>query len=252
MIIQEITSLQNSLVKHLVKLRESKAYRKECSRLVLSGIKLIRELAPFYSFLTLIIEKNAPLPQGFRSDQIVYVTGAILKKITGLENPEPFAVEMALPSSSNICSVPFLLVLEGISDPGNLGTLLRTAQGLGWDGVFITEGSVDLFNEKALRAAKGATFTLPWQIGSLEELQSLLNKRGGTQLTADAQGKELTALACSLPLTLILGNEAHGPSSSFKSFSELVAIEMHGKTESLNVACAGAILMHQIKKGLLS
>lgn len=248
--IQEITSLQNSLVKHLVKLRENKAYRQECRAVTLSGIKLIQELSLHHRFSTLLIQVDTPLPQGIKADQIVYVTPAILKKVTGLENPEPLAVEIQMPSPREVVSAPLLLILDGISDPGNLGTLLRTTQGLGWDGVFITEGSVDPFNEKALRAAKGATFTCPWQIGSHEELQALLAKRGGALFTADAKGASLTTLSFHAPLALILGNEAHGPTPFFKRASQLVAIEMQKEMESLNVASAGAILMHQIKRSV--
>ena len=246
--IQEITSPANVLVKHLVKLRENKTYRQQCRRLVISGLKLVKELALCRPFSTLFVQEGTPLLPGVKADKICYVTAAILKKVTGLENPESVAAEVEMPVSADVTEAPLLLVLEGIADPGNLGTLLRTALCLGWNGVFITEGSVDPFNDKAIRAAKGATFRLPWRIGSYEELQALLSSRKGSVLTADAQGKEAETLSFRLPLTLILGNEAHGPSSLFKNTSQLVAVKMHGQMESLNVASAGAILMDHIKR----
>ncbi len=237
--IKEISSLQNPLIKHLVKLREDRAYRHECGSVLLSGTKMIRELSS-YSFLTLLVEIDTPIPSWAKADRVVYVTAAILKKVTGLAHPESLAAEISLPTPPSVASAPFLLILDGVSDPGNLGTLLRTAQGLGWDGVFITEGSVDPLHEKALRAAKGATFTLPWQQGTLN---ALLQERQGTLLLADARGPSPTPL--SPPLALILGNEAHG--ASIPPGATLVGIPLTPSTESLNVAVAGAILMYHIK-----
>ncbi|SRR5581483_5800567 len=243
---KEITSLQHPLVKHLVNLRQDRNYRYTFKRVLLSGRKLIKELSRTTRLHTLLLEKGT-LPS-VEADEVIYTTPEILKKVTGLENPEPIAAEIAMPEVQDLSSANFLLILDRISDPGNLGTLLRTARALGWDGAFLTQGSTDPYNEKTLRAAKGATFTLPWRSGTWEELDTLLNNKPFTVLAADASGKTLNGCVFSSPLALILGNESHGVSLEIKKNVESIAIPMMGRMESLNVASAGAILMHDLKE----
>lgn len=246
MSVKEITSLQHPLVKHLVKLRQDRDYRYTCKRVLLSGIKLIQELSSQFPLRTLFIEHGAK--PSTPCDQLYYTTESILKKITGLENPEPIAAEIEMPLAADLSAVNFLLVLDGISDPGNLGTLLRTAKALGWEGVFLTSRSTDPFNEKALRAAKGATFTLPWKSGTLEELSTFLQKKNMPLFAADTCGKDIATCTTAAPLALALGNEAHGLSSQLKQMAKPIAIPMENRMESLNVATAGAILMYTLKR----
>lgn len=242
---KEIISLQHPLVKHLVKLRQNRDYRHECKRVLLSGRKLIKELSPDIRLRTLFLARGT-MPT-IEAEEILFVTPEILKKVTGLENPEPIAAEIDMPDTQDLSSVNFLLILDGITDPGNLGTLLRTARALGWDGAFITPGSTDPYNEKALRAAKGSTFTLPWKFGTWEELSSLLQNKRMNVFAADASGENLADCKISSPLALILGNESHGISPELKGIAKSIAIPMMGRMESLNVASAGAIFMYALR-----
>lgn len=244
----EISSPQHPLVKHLVKLREDRHYRYKCQRVLLSGTKLIKELSTQFHFKTLFVQHGTEFSAN--ADQLFYTTPQILKKVTGLENPEPIAAEIEMPLPQDLSSSNFLLVLDGVSDPGNLGTLLRTAKALGWDGAFLTTGSTDPFNEKAIRAAKGATFTLPWRTGTWEELTAFLQSRGMTLLAADASGEDLAVCISTPPLALALGNEAHGLNALLKEAAKRIAIPMRGRMESLNVATAGAIFMYELKSGI--
>ncbi len=242
---KEITSLQHPLVKHLVKLRQDRDYRYECGRILLSGIKLINELPPAIRLRTLFLEIGAT--SSLKADHVFNVTPEILKKVTGLNNPELIAAEIDMPAPGDLSSANFLLIFDGISDPGNLGTLLRSARALGWDGVFLTNSSADPLNEKAIRAAKGATFTLPWKCGTLNELFELLKQKKMTLLAADASGNDLMNCKAIKPLALALGNEAHGLSPQLTEIAKLIAIPMRGQMESLNVAAAGAILMYALR-----
>lgn len=243
-----ITSLQHPLIKHLVKLRDDRNYRYESRSVVISGLNLIRELAPRFTFRTLLLEAKFEPGFPFSAENIYKVPLEIIKKVTGLENPEPIAAEITMPDQPALTSLKFLLVLDGISDPGNLGTLLRTACGLGWDGAFLTPRSADPFNGKALRAAKGATFKLPWKMGSIEELSDLLKKNKIRLFAADAKGKDFFKQQFRPPLALALGNEAQGLAAPLKQNAELIAVPMEENMESLNVASAGAILMHALKR----
>lgn len=245
MLPKEITSLQHPLVKHLVKLRQDRSYRYKCKRVLLSGTKLINELSSQFLFQTLLVESGTTFSA--KAEQTFFVSPQILKKITGLETPEAVAAEIDMPAPRDFSSANFLLILDGVSDPGNLGTLLRTARALGWDAAYLTQGSTDPFNEKALRSAKGATFTLPWKIGSWEEIALFVKHKKMILLAADASGEDIAFCNPSLPVALALGNEAHGLASELKKLAHLVAIPMNGRMESLNVASAGAILMYALK-----
>lgn len=240
-----ISSLQHPLVKHLVKLREKRDYRYECKRVLLSGKKLIQELSSQFRLRTLLVEEGTEFIA--KAEQVLFVSKEIIKKVTGLQMPEPVAAEIDMPMPQDLSFANFLLILDGISDPGNLGTLLRTAKALGWDGVYLTTGCTDPFNEKAIRAAKGATFTLPFQIGPWDELALKLQKKKMTILAADASGDSLAKCKVTPPLALALGNEAHGLTQELKNLARLIAIPMEGRMESLNVASAGAILMYGLK-----
>ncbi len=240
-----ISSLQHPLVKHLVKLREKRDYRYECKRVLLSGKKLIQELSSQFPLRTLLVEEGTELIA--HAEQIVFVSKEIIKKVSGLQVPEPIAAEIDMPMPQDLSFANFLLILDGVSDPGNLGTLFRTAKALGWDGVYLITGCTDPFNEKAIRAAKGATFTLPFQSGSWEELAPKLKGKKMTILAADASGENLAKCKLNPPLALALGNEAHGLTHELKKLAHLIAIPMDGRMESLNVASAGAILMYELK-----
>jgi len=236
----KITSLQNQIVKHLVTLRKEKSYRHEHKSVLISGKKVIEELKNL-PFTTLIVEEG--YSYSYKADQVFFVTKEILQKITGLASPEPIAAEIALPKEGSLDGKKRLLALDGVSDPGNMGTLLRSALALGWDGVFITDNSVDPFNDKSMRAAKGAAFHLPILHGSWEDLCALIEKNKLQAYVADKNGKDVKTLKISSPLILILGNESHGVT---KNGFPSISIPMHPSMESLNVASAGAILLHEL------
>ncbi len=241
MLPKEISSLQHPIVKHALKVRTDKAYRTAESEVLIAGFKLVREVAPLKALFVL---PGTPLVP---ADQVYTVTEDILKKITGLMHPEPIAALTAMPEESSLTGARFLLALDQVSDPGNVGTLLRTALALGWEGAFLTEGSADPFNDKALRAAKGATFRLPFRTGTAQELLALARSNKMRLLLADVGGSPLSASKENT--LLVLGSEAKGASQALKDQCEAITIPMSGKMESLNVACAGAILMYAVNHG---
>lgn len=244
---KDLKSLQHPLIKHWVKIRDKKSYRETSQTVLITGEKICKELA-YLSFKALIVQEGYQPPFPVQAQEIVSVSLSLLKKITGLENPEPIAAEVSVPKSVDLSKKQRLLVLDGITDPGNMGTLLRSALALGWEGVVITPSSVDPFNDKALRAAKGASFKLPLHYASWEELQDLFSSQSWRILAADVKGAELDELDVKEPVMLVLGNEAHGISSWIKERATTVCIPMEKDMESLNVAAAGAILMYALRR----
>jgi TrmH family RNA methyltransferase len=202
------------------------------------GENLVKELP-----LLTIYAVNS-VPKGLKAEKSYLVTEAIMKKITGLEHPEGIAAEVKMPLEASFENIHRLLVLDGVSDPGNMGTLIRTALALGWEGAYIIENSCDPFNDKALRAAKGATFRLPLCFGNWDDLTQLISKNKMTPFAADMDGIDIKKVNKSQRIALVLGNEARGISQEAEKLSTKVAIPMSGEMESLNVAIAGGILMY--------
>ncbi|QZA59396.1 TrmH family RNA methyltransferase [Candidatus Rhabdochlamydia porcellionis] len=242
-----LSSLQHPLVKHLVKLRRNRAYRYEQKTVLISGIKLICELSQKFSFKNILIEKTYRPLFSYKAQQTNTTSLAILEKITGLEAPEPIAAEVCMPIFQDLKSSKRLLILDRVVDPGNLGTLLRTALAFDWD-VFLVEGCVDLYNDKALRAAKGATFFLNLTQGSLVHLQSLLQKGSFSIYAADAKGDKLQKNLPKKSIALALGNESHGVNPFIMQHAKKIAIPIKKSVESLNVAIAGAIFMYLLQE----
>ena len=230
-----LESPQHPYVKHLRKLARDSHYREEKQQIFVEGKTLIVELLPYVKTGTLF-SKN-PFPSHLKH---VLISDPVQKKLATFEGSHLFA-ECPLPMLPMPKKWMHMLALDGVSDPGNLGTLLRTALALGWDAVFFLPGCCDPFNGKVLRASKGALFKLPYQKGSWEDLEWLAQESQIPLLAADLEGKEPEKQNC----ILILGNEGQGLSLKARQLQK-VAIPMPGNMESLNVSAAGAILMYVI------
>ena len=229
-----IASLHHPLVKHLVKLREQHRYRKESGTVLITGSKLVKEVAAHTKAKRLFVTKESDtLP----SEEVYLVTEAVLKKITALPSPEGIAAEFPLPEPHPLLHPP-LLILDAIRDPGNLGTLLRTALALGWKGVFLLPTCVDLFNDKVIRSSRAAPFYLPWRMGNLEELSELC--REIDIYIADMEGTPLHTLEPSKKIALLLSNEGEGVNPQTAHLGKRISIPMSGRMESLNVGLPGA------------
>lgn len=249
MIKREITSLQHELVKHLVRLRQNRAYREEHQSVLISGLKIVSEVCQQQRAKRLITCDESSIPAGMLCDEILVVNEAIMQKISGLAQPEGLLAEVVMPKTDLQVgkSLQYLIACDGINDPGNLGNLLRTALALGWQGVFLLGDCCDPFNDKALRAAKGATFRLPLLSGSWEDLNKLIQENQLQPWVADLEGTPLAQIGEQAGVLLVLSNEAHGVSKEAAQICQKVTIPMPGKMESLNVSSAGAILMYVLK-----
>ena len=226
---EKITSLQHPLVKHFVKLRTNASYRSEKNSVLVIGNTLVTEISKHHTPKELFTLER--------------VTPAILKKVTALLSPEEMVAEFEMPKEQNLSPYSKLLVIDQVADPGNLGTLLRTALALGWEGVFFLPGSVDPFNDKVMRSSRAALFSLPFCIGTWEDLMTL--SKGFTPWVADTSGTPLSDIKKTSKIMLIMSNETHGTSTRMAQWAEKVTIPI-AKMESLNVATAGAILMYEM------
>lgn len=241
-----ITSLQHPLVKFLVKLRIETDFRKEHSSLVLEGLKPIREAAQRLKKV-LYTAEYASFVSEFPCEKWM-VTESILQKISGMTSPEGIVAEIGMPPFVDLQKAKRVLALDRISDPGNMGTLMRTALALGWDTLYFLSGGCDPYNEKVLRAARGAHFKLSLSKGNAENLRHWVESNKVQSFVADLHGMEPKEIIASATCLLVLGNEAQGPSEEVLKFCQSITIPMRGDMESLNVSIAGGILLYLFSK----
>ena len=176
------------------------------------------------------------------------VTDRELKKLSDTDHPQGVLLVVEEPADDGELlgglERPRALLLDGIQDPGNAGTLIRTARAFGLDGVIALDGTVDLFNSKVVRAASGAlahipVFRRPWL-----EVEGWFAERETALLVAGAEGEDVRGITPPASWVLAVGNEGAGPRSEVLArASRVVAIPMDPAADSLNAGLAGAILL---------
>lgn len=249
-----ITSLQNVHVKTWKKLQTRKGRQKSGQYLV-EGFHLVEEaLAQDGLVKEVIYTKDTILPFSLTETafDVYEVTREVSHAISDTKTDQGvFAVvEMLEPSILMLFGKRFLLV-DAVQDPGNVGTLIRTADAAGYDAVVLGRGSADLYNPKVIRSAQGSHFHIPVIQANLLEWIGGLEEEGVPVIGAllDEHATKLEDIDPKETLALVVGNEGAGISAPIvERLSERVYIPIYGKSESLNVAVAAGILMYGIRK----
>lgn len=237
-------------------LRERK-FRYQNRQFVVEGHKLTQEaIASGFPVLGVVVRADTPAPAGdfpvFQADETAF------GKLTTLEQPEGVLAQIGFPADRAFCaSAPETLacggfVLDGVQDPGNLGTILRIADWFGLGAVVLGPGCVDPLNPKTLRASMGAIFRVP--IYTTPDLPAWLAQQPNRLWLADMRGEALGTTVLFLTDWMILGNEANGVSEALRALPALRAITIPrtGGAESLNVSVAAGILAWEMQKSLQS
>jgi TrmH family RNA methyltransferase len=185
------------------------------------------------------------------TDEIFEVTNTILSKISDTEIPQGIiAVGSCRPpalSDLRLKEIPLLVVIDRIQDPGNLGTIIRTADACGSDGIILFPGTCDVFTPKTIRATAGSIFNIPVVNTDLNTLIDWAQKKRISIAVAAARAA-LSVYTTDLtqPLAAVFGSEAHGVSTRIQQAASLsLHIPIYGKAESLNVASAAAVLLYE-------
>jgi RNA methyltransferase, TrmH family len=231
----------------------------ECA---IEGVKLLEEALRSGQHLESVFfsESARPLaekllPQiGARSETLV-LPNALFNSIVPSDTPQGVAALLKLPAFSaaqlldRSSDGPFV-VAAGLQDPGNLGTILRSAEAFGAAGIFLTEGTVSPYNSKVLRGSAGSIFRLPWLRISSAELIPLLRARGVRLLaTSSHQGTPLPQISWTLPLAIFIGNEGAGLTRELtREMDETLAIPQAAPVESLNAGVAASIVLYEAAK----
>ncbi len=177
---------------------------------------------------------------------VAQVSPQVLEGLSHTVTPQGIVAVVHQPRHPLPPSPWMVLILDGLQDPGNAGTLIRSAAAAGVDGVLFGPGSVDPYNEKVLRAAGGAHFRLPvLPLDRWESLPDVLDPRRPLYIADPAGHLVYDQVDWTLPGALVVGGEAHGPSSTVRAMGLPVAIPMARDTESLNAAVAGSVILFE-------
>ncbi len=249
---KQIISSSNPQVKLAGKLHRQR-HRQAHGLCLLEGMRLVQDAlamgAAFHAcFITAAAADARPdLMAQFEPICPLYLVGAeILDKISETVSPQNIVAVAAMPELALPSFAALSLVLDGVQDPGNAGTLLRTAAAAGVDQVLFGPACVDPFNGKVMRAAMGAHFRVALRALAHWQTVSAMLSAGQSLYVACAQGRVLyDDVDWSRPSALVLGSEARGASSQIWDRATTVAIPMAAATESLNVAAAGAVILFE-------
>ena len=250
---EQITSRKNPLITHIRKLTTDRAYRRECGEYLGDGVKLLAEAVRWGAPLTCVIHtvgSTLPaIPDGIR---VVQVPEDVMESISPMKTPQ---------GALFLCGVPErelpdrldgqrYLVLDGLQDPGNVGTIWRTADALGADGLILTGECADPWNHKTVRATMGACFRLPVYEVKRQDLPALL-ERSGLPLYATALREDTLDLrdADFNRCAVVIGSEGRGVSEEMLSVSEkTLKIPMRDRCESLNAAAAATVVLWEMAR----
>lgn len=276
-----ISSKDNKRIKYIRSLLEKGSIRKKNHSFVVEGIKLVDEALEYGGVLDIIVSeslyeeivsgdlsRNALLSdngkhiikQVKQGTSLTVVSDAVFKSVSETITPQGVIAVVDMPESGLLegdylkkayekSGKIKLLVLEDTADPGNLGTIMRTAEAAGVTGVIMGKGTVDIFNPKVVRSTMGSIFRLPFSyVDDLKAVILGLKRDGISFYATHLKGKEsYRDISYSDKAGILIGNEARGLSDEIANLADTyVIIPMQGKVESLNAAVAAALMMYEV------
>lgn len=244
-----IESNQNKIIKEVNSLKAKKE-RDKTGLFILEGKRLVEEIPNSWEIKYLL--KAESYSEDINFENVYTVKDSLFEKISETVNPQGILAVCHIKefdvTNVDYSNSPFFVVLENVTDPGNMGTLIRTADAAGADGIFLSKGCVDIYNPKVIRATMGSIFHLPiYRNLNLMDLMEDFKNNNVKTLAAHLKGtstpyKVDMTTACAV----IIGNEANGLSDEISEMaSDLVKIPMPGKAESMNAGIAGGILIYE-------
>jgi TrmH family RNA methyltransferase len=254
MTFKHIISRDNPVFKYQKKLAENARERRAEGKTLLDGVHLIESYCQAFGEPELLIipegkssaEANA-LMQQFEHISTMMLPTLMFAELTPVASSTGILAQINMPKIAPPAQVQFALMLEDIQDPGNLGSMLRTALGAGVDAVYLSKGCTDAWSPKALRGGQGAQFYLPI-IEGVDMVATIHAFEGNTYATA-MDGASLYEQDLTQPTAFVIGNEGAGISHKVhQATRHQVSIPIHANLESLNAAAAAAICLFERKR----
>lgn len=249
---EQITSRQNPLIAHIRRVGSDRAYRRERGLFLIEGVKLLEECVKWGGEIdTFVVAEGNSLPFSLpETVRKVCVPAGLLKSISTVESPQGVLALCKMPDlrpPQSLTGARYL-VLDGVQDPGNVGTVWRSADAFGADGLFLLHDCADPYGPKTIRATMGACFRLPVWEGDLMDLTGLLSKADiplrATALrhdTLDLRSLDWKRAAA------VIGSEGRGVSQAvLDACAVTVKIPMRERCESLNAAVAASVVLWEM------
>lgn len=237
-----ITSASNNTIKALIKLKQKK-YRDETGYYLVEGEHLIEEAMKAKQVECLISTKDitSDLP-------IIVVSNEVMSKLSFTKSPQSIMAKCKIKKEKKLIDGKRYLILDDLQDPGNIGTLIRTALAFSIDQVILSNNCVDLYNDKLLRSMQGANFHISCIYDDLKTVISTL-KKNNVKIIGSAleNGQDIKQIKISEKMAFIVGNEGNGMNKDILQECDYVGYIPINTIESLNVAIAGSIMMYYFK-----
>lgn len=245
-----ITSLENTRVKSWKKLHQRKN-RYESGKFLIEGFHVVEEAwKSGWELEEIILKQGVSLPEEWEIHKVTMVNSAVFKQVSQTENAQGIMAVVAMEPHRSQTGNRRIVATDSLQDPGNLGTIIRTADAAGYDAVLLGEGTVDLYNEKVIRASQGSIFHIPViQVNLINHLLEL--KAHGIQIMTSTLENASAYHEMEIPekMALIVGNEGSGIREDVIALSDVnVRIPIYGEAESLNVSIAAGILMYHFNQ----
>ncbi len=254
-----ITSSSNPKIQRVRALLEKRKARADEQAFVVEGVRLVEEAQAAHWQPELVLysaqlsERGMQVVQRFEQDgaEVVEVTPHLMDQTAGTETPQGLLAVFHQKRLPLPHPLTFVLIADNLRDPGNLGTLLRTAASAGVQAALLSPGTTDAFAPKVLRAGMGAHFRLPVEHMEWDEIHSVVKAapRAGLKvyLAEAAEGVICWEEDLTHPMALVVGSEAEGSSPPARALADsAITIPMPGKSESLNAAIAASILIFEV------
>lgn len=256
-----ITSTSNGKIKNIIKYAKSAKDRRRADVFLVEGLRMFLEI-PAGQMLETYVTKGFYEKNGSRLEQMDYelVADHVMDAITDTKSPQGVVsvVRRMHYRPEEVCGLekdrnqegqmpPLILVLENLQDPGNLGTIIRTAEGAGVTGILMSRDTVDVYNPKVIRSTMGSVFRVPFcYVENLVEWMNKLNAFGFATFGAHLQGTSFYDQDYKKATVFAIGNEGNGLTIELlKAVNQKIWIPMLGKVESLNAATASTVLMYE-------
>lgn len=251
-----ITSSRNPKIQSIRLLNARSRERRESGAFVVEGVRLVEEALSAGWPARLVLHtadlepRGQAVVEGFaaRGVTVETVSDHVMRHASDTQTPQGLLAVLEIQPFPFPEKPGFIFIPDGVRDPGNLGSMLRTAAAAGVDMVCLPEGTVDVYSPKVVRAGMGAHFRLPLFTGSWQQIGGLLERsRAAVYLAAAGQSLPYTQADFRLPLALVVGGEAAGAGEQALALAhQQVHIHMPGGVESLNAAAAAAVLMFEV------
>lgn len=250
-----ITSLQNPQVKNIIKLNQKAKERRERKLFVAEGRKMFLEAPAQWIekvYVSEAMEEDGEVMERASRFPLEIVADTVFRQMSDTQSPQGVLTVLHTPSYQEEELLkepdPLVMILEDLQDPGNVGTILRTGEGAGVSGIFLTKTCVDITNPKVIRATMGSVYRMPFvYVEDVPYLKKSLAKKGIRFFAAHLQGKKAYYEESYQGGTaFLIGNEGKGLTGQAAAEADsLIRIPMCGQVESLNAAMAAGILMYE-------